>query len=737
MIKLWFCPIFIFYEVKKMLKKVFCVCITLVLTVVFAQNVFAVDILFESRQVAELSRGVLYVESRMMTANGMLDVHAIIVDVSQPYVTLAPVINQHSLGRKDTTQNMLRNAGAIAGINADFFGMAGNYSVHFGLMAREGELIALNPHTNSYNATEFFGTFLLDVYGNAFFRYISSNAWLYVNNVRVFQLFAYNTVGPNVWGPTIIDRHAVSHIGELDARIDDLVTIVVEDGLIQGVALAFDPIETPENGFLIVMPRSYFNTFFHLLTYGAEAHVHFTTDLRVDFSRIEAAIGGGGIIMSGGEEITQVRGAFPGPGGRHPRSVVGVMADGRVIMLTVDGRTHSIGATRAELVSILRRFGVTDAINLDGGGSTTLVTSKRGVGHVVANTVSDGAQRRVINALGVFDNSPIGAPAVVGIRPIVPQAAVNVPLEIEVRIEDVFGNVVSMEEVYDFTFVTDPAAGFWLDGRYVPLRAGEHFIHAQYGNLRGTLSILAYELGEIKSDFQFLMLGVGDTTNLPFVGTTVCGRQISIPHLAGFAVSPPHLGYFEGGYFFATGEGSGHITAQAGTVVTFIPIAIGHAELPARVPDSTVFRDRLWANPGFAGFAGGGSYEFQIPERGSNVSYGVVSWSDFVVVNLPSGRRTIPVEYWGRFPHGIRSAGARNVVVMLEESPHDFDAYMEYELFHRAMVELAEIGMRVFVVSRTADTTESAVRDDVRYINFPTGTSAIRFWTRDNEILWG
>ena len=720
-----------------MLKTVFSSCLALAMTIVFAQNLFAADVLFESRQVTELSRGVLYVESRMMTSSGMLDVHAVIVDINQPYVNLAPAINRQSLGRKDTTQNILRNAGAIAGINADFFGMVGNYSVHFGPMARDGELIALNPDTNADGVYEFFGTFLLDVDGNAFFRYMRGEAWLYINNMRAVSLFGYNTLGPTIWGPVVVDRHAIDNTAALHDRLDDLMTVVVEDNRITGLFTPGFPTNTPENGFLIIMPSGFFGSYAHLLSTGNYAHVRFDTDLRIDFSRIEAAIGGGGIVMTGGVQVDQRHGVFPGAGGRHPRSAVGVMSDGRIIMLAVDGRTHSIGASFSELVDILRRFGVTDAISLDGGGSTTLVTSDRGMGHVVANTVSDGAQRRVINALGVFDNSPIGEAAVIGMRPHAAQAVVNVPLGVDVRFEDVFGNVVPFVRAQDFSFVTDPAAGFWLDGRYVPLRSGMHSIHAQYGNFRGTLSINAYELGEIRSTVSSVSLEVGGAANLSFVGTSVCGREISIPYLAGLTVTPAHLGHFEGANFFATGAGSGHITAQAGMVVTFIPVSVGGAGLPASVPESTVFWDRLRANPGFAGFAGGGSYEFQIPARGQNASYGVTSWSDFVVVTLPSGGRTIPLGYWGRFSHDIRSAGARNVVVMLEESPLDFSQHMEYELFHRAMTELVDSGMRVFVVSRTATATDSLVRDDVRYINFASGSTVIRFWTLGNEILWG
>ena len=62
----------------------------------------------------------------------------------------------------------------------------------------------------------------------------------------------------------------------------------------------------------------------------------------------------------------------------HPRTAAGVSADGRTLwLLTVDGRQTrwSGGATTPELAQWLRALGADDAINLDGGGTTTMVVA--------------------------------------------------------------------------------------------------------------------------------------------------------------------------------------------------------------------------------------------------------------------------------------------------------------------------------------------------------------------------
>ncbi len=60
---------------------------------------------------------------------------------------------------------------------------------------------------------------------------------------------------------------------------------------------------------------------------------------------------------------------------RNPRTAAGVTADGRIVLMTVDGRKpgHSVGLSVPEVAAVMRILGARDAINLDGGGSTMMV----------------------------------------------------------------------------------------------------------------------------------------------------------------------------------------------------------------------------------------------------------------------------------------------------------------------------------------------------------------------------
>ena len=82
---------------------------------------------------------------------------------------------------------------------------------------------------------------------------------------------------------------------------------------------------------------------------------------------------------------------------RHPRTLIGVDARGAIWLAAIDGRQpgYSLGMTFADLERLCDRLHLTDALNLDGGGSTTMV-----VRDVIVNRPSDPAgPRRVSDAI--------------------------------------------------------------------------------------------------------------------------------------------------------------------------------------------------------------------------------------------------------------------------------------------------------------------------------------------------
>ncbi len=92
--------------------------------------------------------------------------------------------------------------------------------------------------------------------------------------------------------------------------------------------------------------------------------------------------------------------------GRNPRTAVGVTADGTLLLVTVDGRRKtSVGMTLDELGVLFEYLDATWALNLDGGGSTTMVVQGD-----ILNRPSDGNERAVGSSLLVLPDVDAAEP---------------------------------------------------------------------------------------------------------------------------------------------------------------------------------------------------------------------------------------------------------------------------------------------------------------------------------------
>lgn len=107
---------------------------------------------------------------------------------------------------------------------------------------------------------------------------------------------------------------------------------------------------------------------------------------------------GGQVVNSWKEELLYGDGADDKmPTARHPRTAIGVTKDGFLVLFVCEGRgmTEGVaGMTFAEEAAVLKDLGCTEALNLDGGGSSCLLVQG-------AETIkcSDGSQRAVSSVI--------------------------------------------------------------------------------------------------------------------------------------------------------------------------------------------------------------------------------------------------------------------------------------------------------------------------------------------------
>jgi hypothetical protein len=141
------------------------------------------------------------------------------------------------------------------------------------------------------------------------------------------------------------------------------------------------------------------------LVVDASGHVHIGRYDRIP-ADARQIVSGSGLLVAGGRNIAA--GAD-----RAPRTAVGLDRAGQTLILVViDGRRpdYSVGETLPQLGDEMIRLGGSDALNLDGGGSSTLAVRERSTGQIrIANRPSDGhdlpiplsLQRPVADVLGI------------------------------------------------------------------------------------------------------------------------------------------------------------------------------------------------------------------------------------------------------------------------------------------------------------------------------------------------
>ncbi|MGH2756953.1 MAG: phosphodiester glycosidase family protein [Actinomycetota bacterium] len=111
---------------------------------------------------------------------------------------------------------------------------------------------------------------------------------------------------------------------------------------------------------------------------------------------VAETIGGNPVLVKDGElAYNNLRGSHS-IFNVHPRTGVGIRGDGKILLVTVDGRRprYSRGMTLMGFARLMKSLGARWALNLDGGGSTTMVVKGR-----VMNRPSDGRERPVGSAL--------------------------------------------------------------------------------------------------------------------------------------------------------------------------------------------------------------------------------------------------------------------------------------------------------------------------------------------------
>ena len=143
------------------------------------------------------------------------------------------------------------------------------------------------------------------------------------------------------------------------------------------MAASANPLSIPENGYVLVGPKSKLGKLF-----GAD-YVDVEIKTNPKWENVQHIISGGPYLLKDNQIfIDMTAQKLQSIGGRNPRTAIGYTEDNNLVLVAVDGREgSSVGLTLVELAKLMKTLGCTNAINLDGGGSTVMYIKGQIVNH--------------------------------------------------------------------------------------------------------------------------------------------------------------------------------------------------------------------------------------------------------------------------------------------------------------------------------------------------------------------
>ncbi len=343
---------------------------------------------FTKRQTSTLADGVTYHYIRSGTNDGPVHIHALEIEIN-PFaegrkileeigsdypitnLSLRTTFRKGSLVGFNKISDLVEQEDAFAGINGGYFGSDG---LPLGLLIQDGQLVSAPILDRTAWGIDADGRMRMDrvsFKGDIVVNFFERRPVSGINRPRYSdELILYTppfgrTTNSNQWGLEVVVQH--NRVIEINQQGNSVI---------------------PPDGF-VVSAHGIAREFLENVKIGDR--VQSIVSLNPDWLHegVIQAIGGGPRLVEDGKiKITGQEEKFL-PDilyGRAPRSALGITADNRLLMVTVDGRAeHSIGMTLQELADLMLSLGSIQAMNLDGGKSSTLIVRDK-----ILNTPSVG-----------------------------------------------------------------------------------------------------------------------------------------------------------------------------------------------------------------------------------------------------------------------------------------------------------------------------------------------------------
>lgn len=350
----------------------------------------------------DIARGVEHAQKKVghETKDGSTGpwfINVLRIDLSQAQIKVARALDA-GVGL-ETVSSLVARHGAVAGVNGGYFRTTGTYrGESLGFFSLDGRVLS-EPHNNRAGV----GFSRTGTSTHVIFGHIKFDADVSLGRATRKVDGLNRPRGENELIVFTPEFHRTTLTGH------DGLEVVVRGNRVVEVRDLKGSAEIPRNGYVVSANGSAREWTRRNVKKGSASRFSwklssFEPDDDENHWRRSYAILGAGpqLIRNGKISITHVEEKMaPGfAADLHPRTAIARLSSGKLLLLTVDGRQpgHSVGMSLQTLAELLMELGATEALNLDGGGGTTMVVKNK-----VLNRPSDQTgERPISDAILVF-----------------------------------------------------------------------------------------------------------------------------------------------------------------------------------------------------------------------------------------------------------------------------------------------------------------------------------------------
>ncbi len=372
----------------------------------------------------EIAPGIVY--KKIVQNNPNQSIHILTVDPAHANIRVSIADNKCASAR--TTSEIAQQYNAITAINGGFFDFGCNNKFRdiilkvldcFGVSKYNAyPMFTLRANNQYYSLSHVFSGAISwnNDEQRPIFSAIKTNATLVIDESE-YRINEFNK--PHPTKPTLYSSTYNTKTPAFHKQVNE---IVITNNQVKKIYInSRGQRKIPKNGYVYVLPGKYKkraqsikendSAIINFINYYKENNFFLEDTLKQDWNTKELlgtmnnTLASTPLLMHNNKMPKYLKSFTPSfYTQQHPRTAVGVLANGYWVFVVVDGRQkHAQGFTILQLAQFMKKLGCTGALNLDGGGSSTMVIKNKVINSVSGREYSlVKKERRISNALVII-----------------------------------------------------------------------------------------------------------------------------------------------------------------------------------------------------------------------------------------------------------------------------------------------------------------------------------------------